>query len=124
MAAAIATLSVGNSWDDIKYNVGGTIAITASPATYTTGGIVFNLNQADVKASRTLSDAEIHGINGYEYRYVKGTDNSNGLLRIFVPKVTGAAADGPMIELSNALAIPADLSGDTISFQGRWKGML
>lgn len=124
MAAAIATLTVARQWTDTNYNVGGTIAITASPATYTTGGIVFNLNQADVKASRTLNDAEIHGIAGYEYRYIKGTDNSNGLLRIYVPKVTGAAADDPMIELTSALAIPAAVSGDTISFQGRWKGML
>lgn len=123
MAAATATLTVARQWTDSNYNVGGTVAISASPATYTTGGIVFNLNQADVKASRTPSDIEIHAISGYVYRYVKGTDNSNGLLRIYVPKVTGAAADDPMIELTSALAIPAGVSGDTISFQARWKGM-
>lgn len=124
MAAAIATLTVGNSWDSQKYFVGGTVAISASPATYTAGGIAFNLNQSEVKAQRTPSDVQIQGIAGYTYSYVKGTDNSNGLLRIFVPKVTGAAADDHMIELTDALAIPAALSGDTISFQGRWKGML
>lgn len=121
MAAAIATLTVGNSWDNIKYNVGGTVVIAPSPATYTTGGIAFNLNQSDVKAQRTPSDVEIHGIAGYEYRYVKGTDNSNGKLMIFVQD---AVATNPLAEMANALAIPAGVSSDTISFSGRWKGML
>jgi len=124
MAAAVATLTVTKQWADQAYHVLGTVAITVSPATYTTGGIVFNLNQASVKASRTLENATILGQAGYTYRYIKGTDNSNGLLMIFVPKVTGEAADDPMVELSNALAIPAGLSGDTITFAGIWKGML
>lgn len=123
MAAAIATLTVGNSWDDIKYFVGGTIAITASPATYTAGGIAINLNQSDVKASRTPSDIQIQGISGYIYSYVKGSDNSNGLLKIFA-QTNAAAEDAPLGELTDASAIPAGVSGDTISFFGRWKGML
>ena len=123
MAAAIATLTVGNSWDDIKYVVGGTVAITASPATYTAGGIAFNLNQSDVKASRTPSDVQIQGVSGYIYSYVKGSDNSNGKLKIFA-QTSGAAEDDPLGELTDGAAIPAGVSGDTISFQGRWKGML
>lgn len=123
MAAAVATLTVGNSWDDIKYFVGGTVAVTASPATYTAGGIAFNLNQSDVKASRTASDVQIQGISGYIYAYKKGTDNSNGLLRIFA-QTNGAAAGDPLAELVDASAIPAAVSTDVISFQGRWKGML
>jgi hypothetical protein len=123
MAAAIATLTVGNSWDSQKYFVGGTVAVSASPATYTAGGIAFNLNQSDVKASRTPSDVQIQGIAGYIYSYKKGTDNSNGLLMIFA-QTSGAAEDAPLGELTDGSAIPAGVSGDTISFQGRWKGML
>jgi xanthine dehydrogenase iron-sulfur cluster and FAD-binding subunit A len=59
MAAAIATLAVGNSWDNVKCFVGGLVTVSASPATYTTGGIAFNLNQSDVKAQRTPSDVQI-----------------------------------------------------------------
>ena len=121
MAAAVATLTVGNSWADQKYWVGGTVAISASPATYTAGGIPFNLNQSAVKASRTPSDVQIQGTGGYIYSYIKGSDNSNGLLKVFVQD---AVATNPLIEMADALAIPAGLSGDTISFQGRWKGML
>lgn len=123
MAAAIATLNVSGGWDNIRYIVGGTVSITVSPATYTTGGIPFNLNQSDVKASRTPSDVQIQGISGYIYAYVKGTDNSNGLLKVF-GQSSGASAGDPLIELASSSAIPAGVSGDTISFQGRWKGML
>lgn len=121
MAAAIATLSVGNSWDDIKYFVGGNLVVTASPATYTAGGIALNLNQSDVKASRTPSDVQIQGTGGFIYSYVKGSDNSNGKLKIFVQD---GVSQNPLAELTDASAIPAGVSGDTISFQGRWKGML
>lgn len=121
MAAAIATLTVGNQWVDGKYNVGGTIAITASPATYTAGGIPFSMMQADVKAQRTPSDVIINGKSGFIYDYVKGTDNSNGKLKIFVQD---AVAANPLAEMADALAIPTAVTADVISFQGRWKGML
>lgn len=124
MAAAVAVPTATGSVAGLPgYQATGTIAISASPATYTTGGIVMNLNQAAIKASRTPQRVYVSGLAGYTFVYVKGTTNANGLLMIFVPKVTGAAADDPMIELTNALAIPAALSGDTINFVATYAGM-
>jgi hypothetical protein len=121
MSAAIATPTVGTGgWADQRYHHNGSVAISASPATYTTGGIAFNLDVPLIKASRTPSWVEIFGISGYTYVYVKGVDNSTGLLKIFVQD---GIAGNPLAEMANALAIPAGVSGDTISFYAIWKGM-
>lgn len=120
MAAANATLAVKNQWLDRVYKVLGIVTIGASPLTYTAGGIPFNLNQSDVKAQRTPEDVKIYGQSGYIYSYVKGTDNSNGLLKVFVQD---AVATNPLAEMADALAIPAGLSGDVIRFEGTWRGM-
>ena len=121
MAAAVATPVVGTGgWADQRYHHTGQVTISASPATYTTGGIVFNLNIPLIKASRTPSQVWLYGLAGYIYVYVKGTDNSNGLLKIFVQD--GVSAN-PLAEMANALAIPAGVSGDTIEFSALWKGM-
>jgi hypothetical protein len=73
-----------------------------------------------LKLKELLQMYRFRGISGYVYAYVKGTDNSNGLIKIFVQDGT---ATNPLAELGNGTAIPAGVSGDTISFQGRWKGM-
>lgn len=121
MAAAFGTLTVTKQWADQAYHVFGTIVVTAGD--YATGGIALNLNQADVKASRTPLHVNIHGVSGYDYTYVKGTDNSNGLLMVRAQKNAASNYD-PLIELQNAAAIGAGVTGDTISFEGIWKGML
>jgi hypothetical protein len=115
MAAAVATPTV----QDIKhtwvagdaYFVHATITISASPATYTSGGIVCNLLIPLIKASRTPRMVQVQGISGYTYAYIKGTDASNGLLKVLVQD--GVSQD-PLAELTNAGAIPAGVSGDTI----------
>ena len=121
MAAAYGTLTVAKQWADQAYHVFGTVVVTAGD--YATGGIALNLNQADVKASRTPLHVNIHGVNGYDYTYVKGSDNSNGLLMIRAQK-NGASNYDPLIELQNAAPVGTGVSGDTISFEGVWKGML
>lgn len=120
MAAAIATATVKNQWVDRVYDVIATLAISASPATYTTGGIALNLNQASIKASRTPDVVQVSGQSGYIYNYVKGADNSNGLLKIFVQDAT---ATNPLAELGNGTAIPAGVSGDVITATITYKGM-
>jgi hypothetical protein len=122
MAAAIASLTVRNQWLDQVYNVTGTVAISASPATYTTGGIALNMNQASVKASRPPESITLfsEGSSGYIYEYVKGTDNSNGLLKIFVQD---AISGNPLAEMANSTVIPAGVSGDTIRANILWRGM-
>lgn len=123
MAAAIVTVTVGTTgWADSKYHHMLGLTISASPATYTAGGIACNLNSALIKASRTPSIVFVYGISGYIYAYIKGTDNSNGLLKIFA-QTASAAEDAPLGELTDASAIPAGVSGDTILAYAIWKGM-
>jgi len=123
MAAATAVPTATSSrFGDYGYRAGGTIAIGASPLTYTLGGIALNFNQSAIKASRTPGTVVIQGISGYIYSYVPGTDNSNGLLKIFA-QTNAAAEDAPLGELADASAIPAAVSSDTITFQATWKGM-
>lgn len=121
MAASVVTTTVTNSFVDRVYNVYATLAIGASPATYTTGGIVMNLNQSAIKASRTPQIVQITGQSGYIYSYVSGTDNSNGLLKIFAQD--GVSQD-PLAELTSNGAIPAGVSGDVITAEIIYKGML
>lgn len=120
MAASVASLTVTKQWADQAYHVIGTITVTAGD--YVAGGIALNLNQADVKASRTLLWASIRGIAGYDYEYIKGTDNSNGKLMIRA-QTNAAAAGDPLGDLPVA-AMPAAVIADTITFMGLWKGML
>jgi len=116
-AVPTVTSSLGGSG---RYRVTGTLAIGASPLTYATGGIVLNFLQSAIKASRTPLNVVVRGISGFIYAYVKGTDASNGLLKIFVQD---AVAANPLAEMANALAIPAGASGDTITFEAEWLGM-
>ncbi len=122
MADAVATATVTKSWADSAYHVLGTLSITASTAVYVAGGIAMNLNQSNIKASRTPIQVTVMGIAGYIYEYVAGTDNSNGKLMIRAQTASASAGD-PLGELA-ASAIPAGVSGDTINFEAIYKGML
>jgi len=124
MAEATAVPTVVKSWfDSGGYNIIGTLAIDASPAEYEAGGILMNMNQAAIKASRTPIRVAVKGISGYSYEYVAGTDNSNGLLIIRAQKASASDHD-PLTELADDTAIPAGVSGDTVTFEATWKGML
>lgn len=120
--AAVATPTVVNQYADSNYHVTGTIAIDASPLEYRTGGLVLNMNQAAIKASRKPLRVTISGIAGYVYSYSPGTDNSDGKLMIFA-QTASASEDDPLGQLANAVAIPAACSGDTLSFTAAYKGM-
>lgn len=94
----------------------GTCAVQASPAAYATGGLPITWSQLAPSASADgLSEptttplvADFYSISGsgFVYAYNKST----GKLQIF----TGAAAQSALTELTNASAIPAGVSGDTI----------
>jgi hypothetical protein len=123
MAAAVATVSITDeryTWTaGNKYFVIGNVAISVSPATYTTGGIVCSFFVPLVKASRTPIWVLFKNATGYVYEYVPGTDASTGLLKIFVQDAT---ATNPLAEMANALAIPAAVSGDTIQVEAIFNG--
>lgn len=111
-ATATATLTdIRSTWADSKYHVIASIAISANPATYATGGLVCNLEIPLIKASRAPLYGQIAGQSGFVYVWVPGTDASNGKIKIFVQD---AVAANPLAEMANALAIPAGVSGDTI----------
>jgi hypothetical protein len=129
MAAAVATVTITDeryTWiEGNKYIVLGNIAISASPATYTTGGIVCSLLNPLVKAGRTPVFVQVQGqgvgTTGtlFVYVYVPGADASSGLLKIFSG---GAGSAAGLAEFTSTGAIPADVSTDTITFMAYFNG--
>ena len=122
MSAAVVTVTLTderNSWvSGDKYFALLNFAISASPATYTTGGIACNLFLPLLKATRTplilFVEGEGLGTTGtlFVYKYVPGSDASTGLLKIFTSNGAGPAG---LAEFTSGGTIPADVSGDTIT---------
>jgi hypothetical protein len=121
MADAVATPSVTLVTNDQKtVKVFGTVAIGASPLTYTAKGLVMDFSsipeiqsiEAPLEVRIFSSQPAGSGATAmYVYNFNPGTDPSDGKLQIF----TGAAAQSALAELSNG-AIPAGVSGDVIHF--------
>jgi hypothetical protein len=130
MSEAVALVSVTDERNTFvagnKYFVVGTIAISASPATYATGGIPMNLFQPLIKATfpplLVIVQGQGAGTTGtlFVYEYIPGADASAGLLKIFTG---GAGSTAVLAEFTNTTAIPADVSGDTITFLAIFNGM-
>ena len=93
--------------DNDMAHVFGTIAISASPATYLTGGLPLNfLGVTGFPSPNTPYWVWVTAADGqvaYQYQWRKSTGN-------LIIYTAGA-------ELANALAIPAVVSGDTIQFE-------
>jgi hypothetical protein len=111
MAAATAVFTLTKHWIESKAQyVIGTLAITASPATYTTGGIALNVQNPLIKEASLPVWHEVvaesaSGDPQYTYAIITlGLTQSTLLLKIFSAGV----------ELTNASAIPAGVSGDTL----------
>jgi hypothetical protein len=121
MAVSTAVPTVIKQWADSTYTVIGTLAIGASALTYSTGGIALNFAIPEIKASRVPISVSVSGIAGYNYSYVAGADATAGLLMIRGQKNAASNYDA-LIELSTG-AIPAGVSGDTVTFIAVWKGM-
>ena len=126
MATALAKVTVvggdnGVWFDGQMLHVLMTVAIDANPATYLTGGLVMALNDPLIKAQRKPQVVYVQGIAGYEYRYVPGTDNTNGKLLVLA-QTNAAAEDAPLGELTSGNAIPAACSGDTIIAEALFLG--
>ena len=123
MANAVATVSLTDerySWvEGNKYALVANVAIGASPLTYKAGGITMSFLVPLVKASRAPIYVNVFGQNGYIYKFIPGTDASNGKLLIFVQD---AVATNPLLEMADALAIPAAVSGDTIIAHALFNG--
>lgn len=123
MAEAVATPSITEPVDNMMRTliVRGTIAVSANPATYVTGGIPLSFaGFDDIKSGSPPLNVKVFsqpaaGVSpsGYVYEFTPGTSQANGLLAI----LTGAAAQSPLTELTNGAAIPAGVSGDVIYFE-------
>jgi hypothetical protein len=122
MATATTTVTVaaypkGISNDQRMQIVHGTVAIQAASATYAAGGLAISWAAEPIKAQLDSSSkpiiawAEFQSVSGSGYVYIYNT--STNKLQIF----TGAAAQSPLTELTDAAAIPAAVSGDTIAFR-------
>lgn len=118
VATAVPTVSQTDVNGKI-FRVIGAIAIGASPLTYAAGGLVMALNDPLIKAQRAPQSVIVQGQAGYIYRYVKGTDNTNGKLMIFEQS---GVDDTPLDEFDDTVAIPAAISGDTINFIAEFLG--
>lgn len=123
MAAALAVVSVADIGKTAvygnKYEVMGSVAISASPATYAAGGVVMSLAHPLIKAGRTPISVSVQGISGVTYAYVPSTDATLGKLKILVQDATN---NNPLKEITDGGAIPAAVSGDTINFYAIWTG--
>jgi hypothetical protein len=116
MANSVASVTkVLKSWmDNDGYNVIGTCTMLANPNLYVVGGIAFSLGNPLIKASRVPLMVSFVSQSGQYYAYVPGTTVANGKMKLF-------SAFGTEL---GAVAIPAANSGDTITFQASWRGML
>lgn len=121
MATATAVVTINaypNGVDNTLRHevVFGTLAVSASPATYLTNGLPVTFDTASkekVKSSTLVPMwGFIQGVAGYQYTY----DPVHGTIRIFESPAVASAPSvaAPGTELTNGSAIPAGVSGDTI----------
>lgn len=122
MSVATVTVTVSQTtFQSPNFKVWGTLAISASPDAYAAGGLTLNFNDPLIKAQRVPLRVDIQGQAGYIFRYIKGTNNTDGKLKIFEQS---GVDDSPLDEYDDTVAIAAALSGDTINFYAEWLGML
>lgn len=101
----------------------GTIAISASPDTYATGGLTLSFVSVAQQNSvpdevRIWTDTPV----GWQLCYKSGTKASDGKVLVFGYVPTDATAGTlPLGEFDNATAIPASLSGATIKFAAKFR---
>jgi len=120
MAASTATTTInayplGVDNTQRRQIIDGTVAISPSPGTYVTNGLPISFTNEQLKVVSTKPAAvSFSGLAGYVYVY----DYTHATIRIFE---TGNATTGvPLQELANALAMPAGVSGDTITFHAEF----
>lgn len=126
-ATATITLTTGLTSTDVSQKletVYGTIAVSASPDTYATGGLTLSFSANDKIKSNSvpvwvnIQSAPSAGTSpsGYVYQFCPGTDLTNGKMAIFESAGSAAA----MAELGSGASIPAGVSGDHIVFEAKF----
>jgi hypothetical protein len=111
--ATIYAYPNGNDNTERRQVLMGTLAISASPGTYATGGLslanVFAVEQNKTSNYNTPMYINIYSVSGSGYGY--SYNRASNKLQVF----TGSAAQSPATELA-AGATPAGVSGDIIEF--------
>jgi len=99
---------VNDTWSDGKrQHVIGTVVVSASPGTYTAGGLALAINDPKIKSTH-LRLLILQGLSAeFRYAYLAAT----GKLKIYDEDQTS----GVQAELATA-ATPAGVSDDTITF--------
>lgn len=109
-----ATIPVDVSERCVTYT--GTVAISAAPGTYATGGLTLNLASGTLQGG-VPDEVRFDSAAGYVYRYVNGTKITDGKIMVLGQEPTNAGAGVlPLTELA-AGATPAGVSGDTIKIR-------
>jgi len=92
----------------------GTISISASPATYVTGGLPLAFASTDTDSSGAPVWVEMLSATGannaYKYQAPTLSPPVGAMLRIYVAGT----------ELANGAAVPAGVSGDVIAFRAEF----
>lgn len=120
MALSTATYtkspSIGIDVTERKVTYTGTVAISASPGTYATGGLTLSLASGTLQ--RGVPDyVEIYSLtgSGWQYAYVPGTTIKDGKIKVLgAPADSGATTTTTALAELDAAATPAGVSGDTI----------
>jgi hypothetical protein len=122
VATAVPTVTFSDATQGLLHYI-GTVAISASPATYAAGGLVMNFTGKVQTSAPPLMVRVFSAVAAgsgatalFEYNFNPGTTPANGKLQVF----TGAAAQSGLAELADG-AVPAAVSGDTIKFEAWFK---
>lgn len=107
-----ATKTVDVSMRKVTYY--GTVAISAAPGTYAAGGLTLNLVSGTLQAG-VPDEVRFDSAGGWVYRYVPGTNITDGKIQIFGQEPTNAGADTLPLSECAVAATPATVSGDTIN---------
>lgn len=119
MATATATFTRDKTRLDVSeryVTYFGTVAVSASPDTYATGGITLDLSSGvlsnDLPQDTSVTfDPPVGWLLGFD----QGTTIKNGKLMLYGLTPTDVTAGVvPLSEFTNATAIPAAVSGGTI----------
>lgn len=100
-----------------KVTYTGTVAIDAAPDTYDDSGLTLNLASGTLQGG-VPEEVRFESANGWFYKYVAGTKITDGKIEIWgqEPSNIGIGAL-PLTELGDGDAIPASVSGDTITIR-------
>lgn len=118
MALAI---TVREKWfDGQRLHIVGSIAATGN---YASGGDTLSFASGEIKSQKIPDHVDVHGVAGFVYEFLDGTDNATGKLKVRGQEPTSATAGVIALSEIAAAAYPAGVTGDTIRFHAIFKSL-